>query len=45
MGQKTQYQMKLKQRQKRIKRRKRITAKGQNLNDYFYNKYYLKSAA
>ena len=42
MGQKTQYQMKLKQAKVRKKRRQRLEAKGAKLTDYFYGKYYLK---
>ena len=42
MGQKTQYQMKLKQAKVRKKRRQRIEAKGGKMDEYFYGKYYLK---
>ena len=45
MGQRTQNQMKLKQAIKRKAKRKRLTAKGENLNEYFYGKYYLKMSA
>jgi len=43
MGLKSQYQVGMKQREKRKKKRNRLVAKGQNANDYFYGKYYLKS--
>jgi hypothetical protein len=43
MGQKSQYQMKLKQKIKRIKKRKKLAAKGANLNEYYYGKSYLKT--
>jgi len=42
MGQKSQGQIKLKQRVKRKKKRDKLTGKGQNLTDYFYGKYYVK---
>jgi len=42
MGLKSQYQMKIKQRQKRQKSRKKLAAKGENLNEYYYGKYYIK---
>jgi len=45
MGLRTQRQIKLKQGIKRKARRKRLTTKGENLNDYFYGKYYLKLGA
>ena len=45
MGLRTQRQMKLKQAIKRKAKRKRLTAKGENLNEYFYGKYYLKLSA
>ena len=45
MGLRTQRQIKLKQAIKRKAKRKRLTAKGANLNDYFYGKYYLKLGA
>lgn len=43
MGLKSQYQISRKQRHKRKDARKKLTAKGENLNEYFYGKYYLKS--
>ena len=42
MGLKKQYQMKIKQRVKRIKARKKLSAKGENLSEYYYGKYYIK---
>jgi hypothetical protein len=42
MGLKSQYQIKRKQRLVRKNARKKLTAKGANLADYFYGKYYLK---
>ena len=42
MSLKTQFQKGMKQREKRRKARKKLTAKGENLNDYFYGKYYIK---
>ena len=42
MGHKSQYQVKMKQREKRIKARKKLAAKGENLNEYYYGKYYIK---
>ncbi len=43
MGQKSQYQTKLKQRIKRISKRKKLAAKGANLNDYYYGRFFLKT--
>ena len=43
MGLKSQFQVGMKQRQKRKARRKKIAAKGANLADYFYGGYYLKA--
>jgi hypothetical protein len=43
MGLKSQYQVGMKQRQKRKKARAKLTAKGEKLENYFYGKYYLKS--
>jgi hypothetical protein len=43
MGLKTQFRMKQKQRIKRKNKRDKIAAKGLDLKDYFYGKYYLKS--
>ena len=45
MGLKSQFQIKMKQRQKRKKTRRQLSAKGQNLNEYFYGKFYLKSGS
>ena len=42
MGLKSRYQISRKQRIKRKVTRKKLTAKGANLNDYYYGKYYLK---
>ncbi len=42
MGLKTQYQIGRKQAAKRKAKRKRLTAKGNNLTDYYYGKFYLK---
>lgn len=42
MGLKTQYQISRKQALKRKAKRKRLTAKGSNLTDYYYGKFYLK---
>lgn len=42
MGLKSQYQVKIRQAKKRKKTRAQITKKGENLNDYYYNKFYLK---
>jgi hypothetical protein len=44
VGLKSQYQIKMKQREKRRKARKKMAAKGENPNDYFYAGYYIKSA-
>jgi hypothetical protein len=42
MGLRSQRQTKMKQAIKRRAKKKRLTAKGANLTDYFYGKYYLK---
>lgn len=42
MALKTQYQKKMQQRQKRRKARAKLTAKGANLNEYYYGKFYIK---
>jgi hypothetical protein len=42
MGLKSQRQIGMKQREKRKKKRAKITKKGQNLQDFYYGKYYLK---
>lgn len=43
MGLKSQFQIGMKQRKKRKKARNSLTAKGKDLNEYFYGKYYIKS--
>lgn len=43
MGLKSQYQVKMKQRDKRKKKRQHLAAKGENLANFYYGKYYLKS--
>jgi len=43
MGLKTQFQKRLKQAEKRKKKRRRLAAKGQNVNDFFYGQFYLKA--
>jgi hypothetical protein len=45
MSLKTQYQMKVKQREKRRKERKKLAAKGQKPEDYFYGRFYIKNAS
>jgi len=45
MGLKSQFQTKMRQAKKRKAKRKRLTAKGQNPNEYFYGKYYIKLGA
>ena len=42
MGLKSKYQVKARQAKKRKKARAQLIKKGVNLNDYFYNKFYLK---
>jgi hypothetical protein len=42
MGLKSQYQVKTRQAKKRKKARARLTKKGLNLTDYYYNKFYIK---
>ena len=42
MGLKRQFQIGMKQRQNRKKRRKHLAAKGENADKYFYGKYYIK---
>lgn len=42
MGLKSQRQVRMNQREKRKKRRDKITKKGQNVNDYFYSGCYIK---
>ena len=45
MGLKSQHAIKMKQQVKRKKTRKQLAAKGQNLADYYYGKYYIKLGA
>ena len=45
MGQRSQYQVSMKQREKRKKKRNKLTAKGKTVSDYLYGKYYLKIGA
>jgi len=45
MGLKSRYQISRKQRLTRKAARKKLAAKGANLNEYFYGKFYIKSAA
>lgn len=42
MGLKKQYQIGIKQRQRRKKRRIQLAKKGENINDYFYSGFYIK---
>ncbi len=42
MGLKSQYQISRKQRLKRKSARKKLVAKGANLDEYFYGRYYIK---
>ena len=42
MGQKSQYQIGNKQREKRKKARQKLAKKGENLTDFYYGKYYIK---
>ena len=44
MGLKSQFQIGMKQRSNRKKKRKKLALKGSNLNEYFYGKYYIKQA-
>jgi exoribonuclease II len=43
MGLKTQFQKRMKQAMKRKKKRQRLAAKGQNVNDFLYGRFYLKT--
>ncbi len=45
MGLKKQFQLKMKQKKKRKLTRKKLLAKGQDLKEYFYGKYYIKLGA
>ncbi len=42
MGLKSQYQVRRKQRLKRKAARKKLAAKGANLTEYYYGRYYIK---
>ena len=42
MGLKSQYQVSMKQAAKRKKKRRKMAAKGTDVKDYFYGKYYIK---
>lgn len=44
MGQKSQYQVKMKQREKRKKARQKLVKKGENLTEFYYGKYYIKQS-
>ncbi len=44
MSMKQQFQIKAKQRKKRIKTRKNLVAKGQKIEDFYYGKFYLKAS-
>ena len=43
MGQRSQFQIGMKQREKRKKKRQRLVKKGQDPKDYFYGKFCLKA--
>ena len=43
MGRKSQFQIGMKQRVNRKKKRNKLAAKGSDLNEYFYGKYYIKA--
>ena len=43
MGLRSQFQIKMKQSAKRKKKRTHIVKKGQDLKDFYYGKYYLKT--
>lgn len=45
MGQKSQYQIKMKQREKRKKNRTKLAAKGEKIDEYYYGGFYLKTKA
>lgn len=45
MGLKTQFQKRMKQALKRKKKRRRLAAKGHNVNDFLYGRYYLKASS
>ena len=42
MGQKSQYQIGRKQRIKRKKARKQLVAKGRNVDEFYYGRYFIK---
>jgi len=43
VGQKSQFQVKLKQKEKRKSNRKKLVAKGEDVNKFYYGKYYIQS--
>jgi hypothetical protein len=45
MGLKSQYQIRRQQRLKRKNSRKKLAARGSNLTEYYYGKYYVKAAS
>jgi len=45
MGLRSQFQVKMKQREKRKNKRKKLSAKGKNPDEYYYNNYYIKLGA
>ena len=45
MGQNSRFQIGMKQREKRKKKRARLTKKGLDTKDYFYGKFFLKAGA
>ena len=45
MGLRSQFQIKMKQREKRKKARQKLTKNGQDLKEYYYGKYYLKAGS
>lgn len=42
MGQKSQYQVGMKQREKRKKARAKLAAKGEKMEEYYYGKFFIK---
>lgn len=44
MGQKSQYQIRRKQRLKRKDSRKKLVAKGEDLTKYYYGRFYIKQS-
>lgn len=43
MGHRSQYQIDMKQAMKRKAKRKKLAAKGNDLTDYYYGRFYLKA--